>query len=240
MDGCAIGISAALEQVRWEAWEQTVAMAPRSYAASVQATGAIALILPPDPAADASPDPFLDRVDGLLLSGGADIDPAAYGAARHPETKVTWPDRDRFEIALARRALDREMPVLGVCRGMQLLNVALGGTLIQHLPDTLGHQDHRRTPGIFGEHVVRLEPGSLAAGAAGAERVVVKSHHHQGVDWLGDGLVASGWSHDEELVEAVELPEHRFVLGVLWHPEEDPGSPLIDALVEAARAKVAG
>jgi putative glutamine amidotransferase len=239
VDGCAIGISAALERVRWEAWEETVAMAPRSYPTAVQAAGAIALLLPPDPAADASPDPFLDRVDGLLLGGGADIDPAAYGAARHPETKVTWPERDRFEIALARRALERDMPVLGVCRGMQLLNVALGGTLIQHLPEALGHEDHRQTPGVFGEHEVRLEPGSLAARAAGAERVEVKSHHHQGIDRLGEGLVASGWWHDEEVIEAIELPDRRFALGILWHPEEEPGSPLIGALVEAARTEVA-
>src|SRR4051812_6050547 len=154
-------------------------MAPRSYPTAVQRAGAVALLLPPDPAADESPDVYLDRVDGLLLAGGSDIDPATYGAERHPETKVIWPDRDRFEIALARRALDRDMPVLGICRGMQLLNVALGGTLIQHLPEVLGHPDHRRAPGAFGEHDVRLEPGSLAARASGAERIRVMSHHHQ-------------------------------------------------------------
>ena len=210
-------------------------MAPRSYASAVQAAGAIALLLPPDPAADAAPDAFLDRVDALLLAGGADVDPAFYGGRRHPETKVTWPERDRFEIALAGRALDRDMPVLGICRGMQLLNVARGGTLIQHLPDALGHEDHRRTPGAFGEHEVRLEPGSLAARAAGADRLAVKSHHHQGIDHLGEGLLASGWSHNEEVIEAFELPDRRFALAVLWHPEEDRASPLIGALVEAAR-----
>lgn len=215
-------------------------MAPRSYAAAVQAAGAIAFLLPPDPAAEASPDPFLDRVDGLLLAGGADIDPAVYGAERHPETKLIWPDRDRFEVSLARRAVEREMPVLGVCRGMQLLNVALGGTLIQHLPDAVGHHDHRRTPGVFGDHEARLEPGTLAARAAGGERIGVKSHHHQGVAELGAGLVASGWSHNEEVIEAIELPGRRFALGVLWHPEEDQASPLIGALVEAARAQVVG
>ena len=240
MDSCAIGIAAALERVRWEAWDETVAMAPRSYASAVQAAGAIALLLPPDPAAAESPDRFLDRLDGLLLAGGADVDPASYGADRHSETKTTWPERDRFEIALVRKALDRDMPVLGICRGMQLLNVALGGTLVQHLPDTLGHEDHRRTPGVFGDHEVRLEPGSLAARAAGAERVTVKSHHHQGIDRLGEEPLASGWSHNDEVIEAFELPDRRFALAVLWHPEEDPDSPLIGALVDAARSEVAG
>ena len=239
MDSCAIGVSAALERVRWGAWDETVAMAPRSYPAAVQAAGAIALVLPPDPAAGDSPDPHLDRIDGLLLAGGSDIDPDTYGAARHPETKVAWPERDHFEIALARRALDRDMPVLGICRGMQLLNVALGGTLIQDLPEVLGHEDHRRTPGAFSDHEVHLEPGSLAARAAGAERLAVKSHHHQGIARLGDGLVASGWSNDDGVIEAVELTGRSFALGVLWHPEEDERSRLVGALVDATRPKAA-
>ena len=113
------------------------------------------------------------------------------------------------------------MPVLGVCRGMEILNVALGGTLVQHLPDTVGSNEHRHTPGAFGDHEVRLEPDSLAARAAGAERLAVRSHHHQGVDELGEGLVASGWSVSDDVVEAIELPGHRFALGVLWHPEEE-------------------
>jgi putative glutamine amidotransferase len=239
VNSCAIGIAAALERVRWGPWEQMVVMAPRSYASAVQAAGGIALVLPPDPAAAESPDRFLDRVDGLLLAGGADVDPASYRAQRHPQTTETWPERDRFEIALARRALDRDMPVLGICRGMQILNVACGGTLDQHLPDTIGREDHRRTPGVFGEHEVRLEPGSLAARAAGAERIAVKSHHHQGIDRLGEGLVASGWSQDDEVTEAFELPERRFALAALWHPEEDRDSRLIGALVDAARVGVA-
>ena len=232
-------MSAALERVRWGAWDETVAMAPRSYPAAVQRAGAIALVLPPDPAAGESPDPYLDRIDGLLLAGGSDIDPGTYGAEHHPETHVTWPERDRFEIALARRALDRDMPVLGICRGMQLLNVALGGTLIQDLPEVLGHEDHRRTPGAFSDHEVHLEPGSLAARAAGAERLAVKSHHHQGIARLGDGLVASGWSNDDGVIEAVELTGRPFALGVLWHPEEDERSRLVGALVDATRPKAA-
>jgi putative glutamine amidotransferase len=194
--------------------------------------------LPPDGAAARDPDPLLDRIDGLILAGGADVDPASYGAQRHPETGPTWPERDRFELALARRAMEWGMPVLGVCRGMQLLNVARGGTLVQHLPDLLGVDEHRHTPGAFGDHDVRLEPGSLAARAAGAERITVKSHHHQGIERLGEGLTATGWSVIDDLVEAVELPGHPFVLGVLWHPEEDEQSRVIGALVEAARSEV--
>ncbi len=174
-------------------------MAPRSYSTAVQAAGAVALLLPADPAVPQDPAPLLERIDGLILAGGSDVEPGTYGADRHPETKSTWPDRDRFELALTRRALDRGMPVLGICRGMQLLNVALGGTLDQHLPDAIGHEDHRHTPGGFGDHEVRLEPESLAARAAGAERIVVKSHHHQGVERVGEGLVVSGWSTDDEV-----------------------------------------
>jgi putative glutamine amidotransferase len=214
-------------------------MVQRTYPAAVQRTGGMALILPPDEAVVDAPDPLLDRVDALILAGGADVDPASYGASPHPETGVTWPERDRFEIALVRRALDRAMPVLGVCRGMQILNVALGGTLIQHLDDVIGSDRHRHTPGAFGDHEVRLAPGSLAAGTAGAERLVVKSHHHQGVDSLGRDLISTGWSVEDEVVEAIELPGQRFALGVLWHPEEDVASRVVGSLVEAARAEEA-
>jgi putative glutamine amidotransferase len=130
------------------------------------------------------------------------------------------------------------MPVLGICRGMQILNLARGGTLVQHLPDLLGHGNHRHTPGAFSDHEVRLEPGSLAEAAAGAERVTVKSHHHQGVDELGEGLTVTGWSVPDDLVEAIELRDHPFALGVLWHPEEDERSRVVEALVAAARAGV--
>jgi putative glutamine amidotransferase len=237
---CAIGISAAVERVRWGAWEEEVAMQTVVYAAAVQAAGALALLLPPDETVAETPDPLLDRIDGLILSGGCDVDPATYGAERHPATRGVRPERDRFEVALLRGALERSMPILGICRGMELMNVALGGTLIQHLPDLVGHGEHRRTPGVMGDHEVRLEPGSLAARAAGREEVAVKSHHHQGVDTLGEGLVASGWAvADDRVVEAFELRGHRFALGVLWHPEEDEHSPVIGSLVEAVRAEVA-
>ncbi|MFN8162188.1 MAG: gamma-glutamyl-gamma-aminobutyrate hydrolase family protein [Solirubrobacterales bacterium] len=231
----AVGICAAVEQARWGAWTETVTMTPRSYATAVQAAGAVALLLPPDRAAVGDPDRVLSRLDALLLAGGSDVDPATYGAEPHPETKGTRPERDSFELALARRALEAGMPVLGVCRGMQVLNLALGGTLEQHLPDRIGHPEHRETPGSFADHEVRLEPGSLAARAAGAERLAVKSHHHQGVAEVGEGLAVTGWSAPEdEVIEAIELPGPGFALGVLWHPEEDAESRVIPSLVEAA------
>jgi putative glutamine amidotransferase len=237
VSACAIGICAAVERVRRDPWDEVVTMVQRTYPAAVQRAGAVALILPPDESAQRAPDHFLDRVDALLLAGGADVDPASYGAVPHPETGVVWPERDRFEIALIRAAIARGMPVLGACRGMQIMNVALGGTLHQHLPDVIGTDDHRHTPGAFGDHEVRLEPGSLAARVAGADRALVKSHHHQGVADLGAGLVATGWSVNDDLIEAIELPGESYVLGVLWHPEEDEGK-VIASLVDAARAKV--
>ena len=231
----AIGICAAVERVSWGVWDgYEVTLAPRNYVRCVQRAGGVAIVLPPDEAAVADPDLLLDRVDALMLAGGADIDPASYGAEVHPETKGTWPDRDAFELALARRALERDLPVLGICRGMQLLNVALGGTLVQHLPESLGAETHRTVAGTFSEHHVRLDADSLACTAAGVESFVVWSHHHQGVDRLGEGLKVSGWSAEDELPEAIELPGKRFALGVIWHPEEDESSKVIAALVEAA------
>lgn len=234
----AVGICSAVERVRWGAWDQTVAMVPRPYATAVQRAGALALVLPPDDDAAENPDALLDRVDALILAGGADVDAASYGARPHPETKGSRPERDRFELGLTHRALERDMPVLGICRGMQMLNVSCGGTLVQHLPDVVGHPDHRHTPGTFGDHEVRLEPGSLAARAAGAERLTVKSHHHQGVDEVGEGLTVTGWAEPDGVVEALELTDRRFALGVLWHPEEDVRDRVVGALVEAARQEV--
>ena len=140
-------------------------------------------------------------------------------------------DRDAYELALVRAALERGLPVLGICRGMQVLNVAYGGSIEQHLPDTLGHDEHRHTPGTFADHEVRLVPGSLAARAAGSERTPVKSHHHQGIKNVGNGLEVTGWSAQDDAVEALEDSSCRFVLGVLWHPEEDEESQLIRSLV---------
>jgi putative glutamine amidotransferase len=230
-----IGICAALEQARWGRWDSLVVLSPRTYSLAVQSVGALALVLPPDESLAEEPDDLLDMLDGLLLAGGSDIDPASYGAEPRPETTGTRPERDRFELALALGAIERGMPVLGVCRGMQLLNVARGGTLDQHI----GNLDvHRHTPGAFHDHEVVLEPGSLAEQSAGTARLLVKSHHHQGVGRLGAGLAISGRSAEDDLIEAIELPGSGFALGVLWHPEEDQGAGVIPALVSAAGARV--
>jgi putative glutamine amidotransferase len=237
-----IGICTALEHARWTVWEREAFLLSRAYVDAVQAAGGLALMIPPDAATAAEPDTALDPLDALVLAGGADVDPVAYGAERHPCTTGTRPERDAAEIPLALRAIERDVPLLGICRGMQLINVALGGTLIQHLPDDVGHGDHRRHPGSFedADHDVRLEPESLAARACGELIHATKSHHHQGVDRLGDGLVASGWSVLDELVEAIEVPGARWALGVQWHPEVDPESDVIAALVAAGQAAAAG
>jgi putative glutamine amidotransferase len=233
----AIGISTSLEYARWGVWDQRAALLPWGYPTAIQRVGGLVIMIAPDPVLVTNPNEMLDRIDGLILSGGADIDPSSYGATPHAETKRTVPERDHTEIALVRRALERDMPVLGICRGMQLLNVAMGGTLHQHLPDLVGHGDHRRNPGSFEnyDHDVRLEPGSLAALAAGEEVHVTKSHHHQGVDEIGEGLVVTGRSELDGLPETIEAPACRFVLGVQWHPEADDASRVIGALVEQAR-----
>jgi putative glutamine amidotransferase len=232
----AIGITIPFTHASYGVWDQPSAVLPAGYVTEVRRAGALALMAAPEPELVDDPDELLHRLDGLIVSGGVDVDPACYGAEPHPETKGCTPERDAFEIALIRRAAELDMPVLGICRGMQVLNVAFGGTLIQHLPDTFGHEDHRRVPGNFDEadHDVRLVPDSLAAMAAGELLHTTKSHHHQGVDAVGDGLIVTGTSAIDDLVEAVELPDRRFVLGVQWHPEADERSRIIGALVQAA------
>jgi putative glutamine amidotransferase len=231
-----IGLSAAIVRARWGHWHEPANLLSRAYADAVQAAGGLALMLPPDPRASDDADPWLDLLDGLIITGGSDVDPAFYGAEPDPHTKGTVPERDAFEIALARSAMARDLPLLGICRGMQVMNVARGGTLIQHLPNDVGHENHRRTLGSFqnADHDVRLAGGSLAQRVAGETIHSTKSHHHQAVDRIGAGFDVTGWATIDDLPETIEDPSCRFALGVQWHPEVDRRSPLVAALVEEA------
>jgi putative glutamine amidotransferase len=236
-DRPVIGIGSLLVDASWGVWHQRAAVMPWSFVTAVQRAGGLALVIPPDGPAAEHPDETLSLIDGLLLAGGNDLDPGCYGAEAHPATNGLVRERDDFEIALSKRAIELDMPILGICRGMQVLNVALGGTLLQHLPETFGHEEHRRTPGTFtgSDHDVRLQDESLAAEAAGERLHAAKSHHHQGVDALGDGLQVTGLSTLDDLPEAIEVPGKRYVLGVQWHPEADERSRVIGSLVSAAR-----
>ncbi len=179
-------------------------------------------------------DETLDALDGLIFSGGADLDPALYGQDAHPETDRPFPLRDDGEFVLLRAALERDLPTLGICRGSQVLNVALGGDLVQHLPDVVGHDDHKDVPGLYADHDVTIEPGSKLGDILGS-RAPVKSHHHQGLGHVGRGLTVAARAEDGT-VEALEDPSRRFALGVLWHPEAGEDMALFEALVaEAAR-----
>jgi putative glutamine amidotransferase len=230
-----IGVCAAVEPASFGPWtNQPAVVLPLSYSRAIHGAGGMVAMLPPDRVASDAPDELLDPLDALLLAGGSDLDAASHGAEAHPETVGTNPDRDRFEIALARRALERDLPLLGICRGMEVMNVAAGGSLDQHIPERLGHDRHRTVPGSWAEHEVRLEPGSLAARAAGTECLTIKSHHHQGVDELAPEFNATGWAVDDESIEAMESRDGSFALGVLWHPEEDVEDRIIPALVEEA------
>ena len=230
-----IGVCAAIERASFGVWtDEPATILPLSYSRAIHGAGGMMAMLPPDRRASEDPGELLDRIDALVLGGGADIDPDSQGVEAHPETIGTNPDRDRFEIALALGALERGMPLLGVCRGMQVMNVACGGTLDQHIPDRLGHEIHRPVPGAWAEHEVRIEPGSLAAEAAGTERLTVKSHHHQGIDRIADKLTATAWATDDESIEAIESGDGGFALGVLWHPEEDATDAIIPALISRA------
>lgn len=227
-----IGICAVRERARWAFWDQEAHLVADTYVGYVQQAGAFAVLLAVDPRA---PLELLDRIDALLLIGGADVDPSMYGAERAPATETTYPDRDAFEIAMLRGAIGRGLPVLAICRGMQILNVALGGTLVQDLVAADGSHPHRRVIGTFEgtDHLVRLTPWSLAARAAGEEITVAHCHHHQAVDRIGEGLVVSGQA-DDGVVEAIEAADGSWTLGVQWHPEVHERSRLFEALREAA------
>jgi putative glutamine amidotransferase len=231
-----IGVAGALERARWSVWDLEAVLVPRNYLDAIAAAGGVPLIIPPLDAVDAAA--ALERVDALLLVGGADVDPGSYGAEAHELTVGSVPERDRAETELVRVAWDRDLPFLGICRGMQVLNVARGGDLRQHLPDDVGHEEHRRVIGTFdnADHDVTLAEGSLAARAAGETEHGTKSHHHQGVKRIGEGLEVTGWAVGDELPEAVEAPDRTWVLGVQWHPEADETSRVIGALVEEVRA----
>jgi len=228
-----IGITTYLEQTRFGLWDMPAAVLPHGYLDGVVAAGGVPVLLPP--VGDVTAD-LLSRVDGLIVAGGADVDPVHYGAARAPATSPPRPDRDLSEHLLIEAAIANGVPLLAVCRGMQLLNVVLGGTLHQHLPDVVGNTDHLPTLGVFGRVPVKVLPDTRLSAIVGSE-VDVHCHHHQAVDVLGVGLVPVAWAGDG-IVEAVELPDPEFVLGVQWHPEEDGvDRRLFEALVSAARGE---
>jgi putative glutamine amidotransferase len=226
-----IGITSyAPEKISWGVWEDPAIIVPAAYVHAVEAAGGRPLIVPPS---EDDAEVTLDLLDGVLFTGGSDLDPAHYGAERHPATDAPRQVRDRSELALLTAALERDMPVLAVCRGSQVLNVARGGDLVQHLPELVGHERHRHTPGAFGDHDVDVKAESRL-GAILGDRAPVKSHHHQGYGRIGEGLVEVAWA-DDGTVEALEDPTRRFAVGVLWHPEEGEDFALFQALVEAAR-----
>jgi putative glutamine amidotransferase len=226
-----VGITSYSEEhVRWGPWEEAAALVPLSYVRAIDRAGGRPLIVPPS---EDAIEETLGVLDGIIFSGGSDLDPGLYDADPHPETDEAREERDRAEMALLNAALERDMPVLAVCRGSQVLNVARGGDLVQHLPETLGHDEHRPIEGAWAEHEVRLEPASRVGGLLG-ERAPVKSHHHQGYGRIGQGLREAGWA-DDGTVEALEDPRKRFAVGVLWHPEEGEDLALFVALVEEAK-----
>jgi gamma-glutamyl-gamma-aminobutyrate hydrolase PuuD len=224
-----VGITTYLTRAAWGAWDLDAALVPAAYVRAVVRAGGAPLLVPPG----AGVEETLDAVDGLIFSGGSDLDPATYGQEPHPETNGVVADRDRAELTLLQAALARDLPVLAVCRGSQVLNVALGGDLIQHLPDEVGHDIHKHTPGEYSDHDVALEPETRLAALLG-DHAPVKSHHHQGFGRLGSGLREAARADDGTL-EALEDPSRRFVLGVLWHPEAGEDQRLFVELVEEAR-----
>ena len=222
-----IGITTYVEPASWGHWHVEAALVPYDYVRAVERAGGRALLVPPD---DEGIEEVLDALDGLVFSGGNDMAPESYGAEADPATNGTNPARDHGELALLTAALERDLPVLAICRGVEVLNVVRGGDLVQHLPDVVGHEEHRAVVGEFSEHPVRVEPSSRLDEVRGP----VMSHHHQGLGRIGDGLREVAWAEDG-VVEAVEDPDKPFVVGVLWHPEAGEDQRLFEQLVEAAR-----
>ncbi|WP_345801252.1 gamma-glutamyl-gamma-aminobutyrate hydrolase family protein [Microbacterium sp. AZCO] len=215
-----IGLTTYLEQAKQGVWDVRAAFLPQQYFDSVTAAGGIAVLLPPQPVGDAAAAAVLDGLDGLILTGGMDVQPELYGAERHPLTDPARPDRDEWELALFRAAEARRMPVLAICRGLQLVNVARGGTLHQHLPEALGTERYRIGGGVFATNTVEVVAESRLAGLLGEGALDVHSYHHQGIDRLGDGLVATA-ATDDGLVQAFESEGDQYLVGVQWHPEEN-------------------
>lgn len=226
-----IGITTYAEPASWGSWgEMPAALLPLAYVRAVERAGGRPLLLPPGEGVEEA----LAVLDGLLLSGGSDLDPATYGHEPHPETRNVRPERDRAELALLEGALALDLPLLAICRGLELLNVGLGGDLVQHLPETLGHSGHRVRPGAWSQHDVTVEPGTRLARVLG-DGLRVNSHHHQGPGRVGAGLAVTAWA-DDGSVEGLEHPGRTFAVGVLWHPEEGGDDRLFAALVAEARA----
>jgi putative glutamine amidotransferase len=228
-----IGITTYLTRAAWGAWDLDAALVPASYVRAVERAGGVPLLVPPGAALAET----LDRVDGLIFSGGSDLDPELYGEEAHEETLGVVRERDEFELRLMQAALERDVPLLAICRGSQVLNVALGGGIEQHVPDRVHANTHKQTPGVFAEHDVALVPETRLASILG-DRHDVKSHHHQGYGALGAGLREAARAPDGT-VEALEDPSRRFTVGVLWHPEEGADLALFQALVEQATAYAA-
>lgn len=231
-DSPLIGATTYVERARWGVWDREATLLPRLYPDAIARGGGVPLLLPPAPGRAGA---CLSALDGLVVSGGRDVDPARYAAAPHPRTGECCPERDGWELELTWAALERGLPVLAICRGAQILNVATGGTLHQHQPEVVGHEGHCPGPGVFGRTLVRLDVGGVPGSVLGPE-VEVRCHHHQAFDRVGRGLRVVGWGSDGS-VEAVQMPGHRFVVGVQWHPEEDTDDVrLFRALAEAARS----
>ncbi|GAB2625599.1 gamma-glutamyl-gamma-aminobutyrate hydrolase family protein [Streptomyces capparidis] len=231
-----IGVSTYWDEARWGVWAGRAALLAAGYPLLVRRAGGLTAMLPPDtPEAAAE---VVARIDGLVVAGGPDVAPGRYGAEPGEHTGPPAPERDVWELALIEAALERGTPLLGICRGMQLLNVALGGTLVQHLPDVVGHSGHAERVGVMGTHPVRTVEGTLL-GSVLPGGAAVPTYHHQAVERLGRELRVSAFA-DDGTVEAVEHTRLPFALGVQWHPEEGDDPRVMRALVEAAAMGVAG